>query len=795
MGLKIAKVTEAKTAEEYALQAVRAYEAKDLPKAKACLLSALELQPDNGKLYSQLGSIMIELGEWEKALLAGKRAVELQPYEADAYNLLGCVIYKLRYFQVAELAFRRALEFDPEHKGANGNLVAAIREGKFEQNEPPAEYESIRALLEVKAPTISLCMIVKNEEQFLGDCLESVQGAVDEICIVDTGSTDKTVEIARRYGAKLGYFEWTGDFAEARNKSIDMATSDWILILDADEVITPESKKELRRISRDKKVIGHACVIENLLGNEAGDGSQMAMIFRFFQNRPDVRYEGMIHEQIVPSAERTGMPNGVSTFRIVHKGYLNQFLEERDKHQRNLKILLKQQEEEPENPFCQFNLGQTFKLLGEFETAERHYRRSIEMLAANGTSTNIPYYGSLYFSYTELLREMGKLEEALAMANEGIEKFPQSADIQFTKGTILLQLERYDEALKTYEGCRKFAGQVYAGGTDPGVATYKATNAIGVCYNKLGKNALAKQYFKRALREWPKPNAELHTNIGILALGEDDLTSALKSFTSALEIDSGNFVAWSNLGSVCYRKNNLEEAIAAWRQALLLRPTDPNLNFLIGDCLVKLRNIDAAILAFEAELATSPDHVSAMLGLGISHYLAGRRSEAVSLWQGFVERQPQSQRAAEIRSAIAFVRATAGDKLTVDGLSQMGLEPETMLSQWGQMLDLSIEHLLFDEVERIAHQANVLIEVMPRFEESLGRLFLKWNVFDLAATFLLRQRERDPQNADLYFWLGEACQGLGHGEDALIMYQTCVGLNPRHAMAKTRLRRLEAQPA
>ncbi len=795
MGLKIARVTEVKTAEEYGLQAARAFDAKDFAKAKASLLSALDLEPENGRFFAQLGAVLLELGEWDRALLAGKRTVELMPYEADAYNLLGVTLFNLHWYHLAEQCFRRALEYDPDHKGASGNLVAAIREGKFEQKDPPGEFDSIKSLLEVKPPTIALCMIVKNEEQFLDECLASVQDAVDEICIVDTGSTDRTLDIARKHGAKIGFFEWTGDFATARNKSIEMATSDWILILDADEHITEESKKELRRISREKQHIGHALLIENLLGNEAGDGSQMAMIFRFFQNRPDMRYVGLIHEQIATAAEKTGLSYGVSAVRIIHKGYLNQYLEQRDKHQRNLAILLEQERDEPDNPYCQFNLGQTYKLLNENVQGERHYARSLELLRQTQTAFNVPYYGSLYFSYTELLRDVGRFQEALEMAEDGIAKFPGSADLQFTRGNILLQMERYQEALKAFEGCRKYAGQVFAGGTDPGTSTYKATNAIGVCYSKLGKNALAKQYFKRALREWPKPNAEIHANLGIIAASEQDWASALKSLTTALEIDSGNFVAWLNLGSVCYRQGNFPEAISAWRKALLLNPKASDLNFLMGDAWLKLRQLDAAMLAFEAELELSPDYASAVLGLGISHFLADRLEDALQVWQGFVERQPESDRVPEFRSAMLFARAAHGTQVSVEDLLGTGFDAEAMTPQWIQLLDLAIGSQLFDRVEAAANQAGVVSEVLPTFEGMLGRLFLKWKVFDLSATFLLRQRERNPEDPDLYFLLGEACLGLEQMEDALVMYQTCVGMDPQHAMGRVRLAKLEAQPA
>src|SRR5476651_717597 len=92
---------------------------------------------------------------------------------------------------------------------------------------------------------ISLCMIVRNEERFLSDALTSVQGVVDEICIVDTGSTDDTVAIAESFGAKIKFFAWQDDFASARNEALAMASGAWILVLDADERLAPQSRVEM----------------------------------------------------------------------------------------------------------------------------------------------------------------------------------------------------------------------------------------------------------------------------------------------------------------------------------------------------------------------------------------------------------------------------------------------------------------------------------------------------------------------------------------------------------------------
>ena len=112
-------------------------------------------------------------------------------------------------------------------------------------------------------PTISLCMIVKNEEKDLARCLDSVCGLVDEIIIVDTGSTDGTVEIAQRYQVQLEKIEWPGNFAIARNMSLKKAVSDWILVLDADEYLDPASSEILKAVLAETKAMGLQVCVRN----------------------------------------------------------------------------------------------------------------------------------------------------------------------------------------------------------------------------------------------------------------------------------------------------------------------------------------------------------------------------------------------------------------------------------------------------------------------------------------------------------------------------------------------------
>src|SRR5208282_6889122 len=148
------------------------------------------------------------------------------------------------------------------------------------------------------ARRLSLCMIVRNEEPLLPGCLESVRGVVDEIVAVDTGSSDATPEIVRTHGGLLLRHTWRDDFSAARNVSLDGATGDWILCMDADERLRPEEHGRLRRLI-ERSASEDAFLVP--IRSETPTGVQLTRGHRLFRNRKGIRFSGRIHEQISPS--------------------------------------------------------------------------------------------------------------------------------------------------------------------------------------------------------------------------------------------------------------------------------------------------------------------------------------------------------------------------------------------------------------------------------------------------------------------------------------------------------------
>ena len=222
---------------------------------------------------------------------------------------------------------------------------------------------------------ITLSMIVKNEERYLRDCLESVKDIVDEIILVDTGSTDSTISIAKKYGASVYSFGWVNDFSAARNFALSKSTGNWILYLDADERLSESSKIELQELIKNKKNIGYNCIINNL--DEQTNTPKLMKYVRFFRNSKNIAFSGKAHEQIEPSLIANNYKIINSTIEITHLGYNVCEEELMLKADRNLELLLSEYKNKP-NSYLAYQIANSYSILKEKENSVRYFRIALE---------------------------------------------------------------------------------------------------------------------------------------------------------------------------------------------------------------------------------------------------------------------------------------------------------------------------------------------------------------------------------------------------------------------------------
>jgi glycosyltransferase involved in cell wall biosynthesis len=252
--------------------------------------------------------------------------------------------------------------------------------------------------------TISLCVIARDEERFIGDCLASARAFVDEIVVLDTGSTDRTPEIAREFGARVETFEWHDDFAAARNAAIDFATCDWILMLDADERLQPASGQLMRAFvaSRPTGVTGYAPRIESLV-DAGSEDFRISHCNRLFQRATTTRYTGTIHEDLiyVPDPTRT-VTARIEDIRITHLGYRQDVVDTRQKFERNKRLLLRAVATQPDDPLLLYYLGMGRASAEQPAEAAEYFRQSLTHSSKRPHWSTVDVYEHLVWAYIRL---------------------------------------------------------------------------------------------------------------------------------------------------------------------------------------------------------------------------------------------------------------------------------------------------------------------------------------------------------------------------------------------------------
>ncbi|MCA8963036.1 MAG: glycosyltransferase [Planctomycetes bacterium] len=273
---------------------------------------------------------------------------------------------------------------------------------------------------------LSLCAIVRDEEARIADCLESARTVCDELVVVDTGSKDRTPEIARDRGAIVVRHPWKADFSEARNRALDAATGDWVLQLDADEVLSPRGAPLVRAAVESTEVAGWNVEIRSALPS-GGVASHHCV--RLFRRSPSHRYRGRIHELPTISG-----PIADASFSILHSGYDLTPEQQRHKQARNLTLLQAWIDESPDDPDAHFHRTTSLLAMGRDEDAAKSGRRAAELFAVMGA----PACEALAWDLVGVA-ELGRRRwaEADAALERALELEPDLVDAHFDRARLL----------------------------------------------------------------------------------------------------------------------------------------------------------------------------------------------------------------------------------------------------------------------------------------------------------------------------------------------------------------------
>lgn len=339
---------------------------------------------------------------------------------------------------------------------------------------------------------ISACIITKNEKKKLEKCIRALLPWGFEIVVADTGSTDGTKEMAKRFGAKVCAYAWCDDFAAAKNYVISQASYDMVLVIDSDEYIEPystagaealqkqlaDNRRNVGRIRRKNVFVrnGERCVNQEWIN-------------RLFDRRY-FHYEGRIHEQVVRTASsgcreyETYLTNLV----IAHDGYDGDENARKEKSRRNIRLLLKEFEINPSDTYILYQLGKSYYMAGDYPNAVRYF----ELALGYDLNPRLEYVIDMVETYGYALLNCNRAETALQL--EGVyEAFGDCADFKFLMGLIYMNNERFDEAVAEFE-----KAAAYKTSRAEGVNSYLAYYNAGVIRECLGDTLQAVRYYKKS---------------------------------------------------------------------------------------------------------------------------------------------------------------------------------------------------------------------------------------------------------------------------------------------------------
>lgn len=417
--------------------------------------------------------------------------------------------------EIAACRIRQTLTWDHSARAVIGRLKATIGSPDDRPNHStPGSSTAASTVGAVKAaameatPLISLCMIARDGARDLPRCLESVRGVVDEIIVVDTGSTDGTPEVARSFGAKVIPFTWTGSFADARNESLRHARGRWILVLDADEALG-RGREKLREIVSDaEKGGGRGPAADGFflpqvtyLGPEPGSADAVVVpALRLFKNLPGLKFGRRLHEQILDSLREVKPTARLRALdiEIEHYGYLSSTGKAAEKQRRNIELARKELAERPTDAFSWFNLGQEYYAAGHFEAALFCFRRAIRYLPGDYRMWLPRAIELAALSALKLGRPRGALE----LLKEAVQGLGEHPNLRLLEGQAWLALGEVAAARRAFAAALKAAhdNSMVLEIRNEGAASYAAWYWLGRCAELGGKPQEALGAFVESIR-------------------------------------------------------------------------------------------------------------------------------------------------------------------------------------------------------------------------------------------------------------------------------------------------------
>jgi glycosyltransferase involved in cell wall biosynthesis/Flp pilus assembly protein TadD len=544
-------------------------------------------------------------GQLAEAWRATTNALRLRPFHPEAFLLLAEIAQQTGDAKQAKEWAQQARQMAPKWKPAHSFLKKPPPKGNTHLNLPPLPAHWRAA---GKSPRLSVFLITRNEERFLGRCLESIRDVATQIVVADTGSNDATRDIAGRYGAEVLSVDWTDDFSAARNAALEQVTGDWVLMLDADEELLPEQQEALQAALRNPKALAYRLPMIDVGREEEG----VSYVPRLFRNAPGLFYVGRVHEQVFSSLEvrraEWGLENLTGTVRLLHKGYTKEVVRSRDKIARNLKLLQRALEELPGEPNLLMNLGLELVRAGYLDEGVEQYSLAFRALSALPPEEIVPELResllTQFCTHLMTVKDYATLGRALTspLARQG----GLTASMHWLFGLACLECRQFAEGAEQMRQCVAKRHQPVFSPVNKNILKAGPNHCLAICLAALKQTEAAHHAFAAALKDDPKARPVQFDYARFLADSGHGL-EALKLIHQLAAQDPSNPQLWQFGGQVALSQPEFAEFADDWT----------------GE----------ALRLFPAQAALLEQRAQALL-------VNGRAEEAVPFWNHLVQTQP-----------------------------------------------------------------------------------------------------------------------------------------------------------
>lgn len=485
---------------------------------------------------------------------------------------------------------------------------------------------------------LALCMIVRDSSRTLRACLSSVVPWVDELIVVDTGSLDDTRQIAAEFHARVVEFPWCDDFAAARNESLRHAAAPWLFWMDSDDTIDAENGLKLRELANGPLETGPTAYVMQVHCPGPAGSAECTVVdhVKMFRNDPRLRFEGRIHEQILPAIRRIDGSVEWTDIFVAHSGVEHTLEAKRRKQERDLRLLEMELAERPEHPFVLFNLGMTYADMEQSEPAVRYLKRCL--LASSIAESHVR---KAYALLVGSLIQLGQDVEARQILGRGRELYPDDPELFFRLGILEHRTKNYAAAIEAYRGALHDQTERYFSSRDDGISGYKTRHNLAGIYREIGRLDLAELQWRLALEAEPMYWEGWHGLVESLldqkryAALEVEIESAQQAGVPQQQIVCAAAQLAAKRGNIEAAIQMLDEASAHLRGPIELLRLKCQLTF-------EHSTAEQAIAALEELCRKTPDDGAAWHNLGTAYQRSGCNALAEISYQKSLALRPDS---------------------------------------------------------------------------------------------------------------------------------------------------------